>query len=112
MKSRFTDFLTTDGEKPDRDRDSEFTRERLSRDELMRRWETGWKKLLETLSSLNINDLSKEVVISGEKHSVLRALTRQLVHYAYHTGQIIYICKEIKSADFKTLSIPLNNSRK
>ena len=110
MISRFTNFLTTDGEKPDRNRDGEFTREVLSRTELMRRWEAGWKCLFDTLSTLSSDDLLKEVIINKEKHSVLRALTRALVHYANHTGQIVYICKEIRSADFKTLSIPLKKN--
>jgi hypothetical protein len=110
MKSRFTDFLTTDGEKPDRNRDGEFTRERPSRDELMNRWHEGWKILFDTLSIIKSDDLAKEVLIGNEKHSVLRALQRALVHYASHAGQIVYICKEIRGEEFRTLSIPLKKS--
>jgi hypothetical protein len=110
MKSRFTDFLTSDGEKPDRNRDAEFTRDKINRDELRRRWEEGWKILFDSLAQLTPEDLEKEILISNEKHTILRALLRALVHYANHTGQIVYICKEIRSADFKTLSIPLKKS--
>lgn len=112
MKSRFTGFLTADGEKPDRNRDSEFVDERLSRDELMKRWNEGWDCLLNTLSGLTVSDLLKIVTIRGEEHTVIRALNRQLAHYAYHTGQIVYICKEILSDAFKSLSIPRNRSVK
>jgi hypothetical protein len=107
MKSRFTEFLTSDGEKHDRNRDGEFTRELLNREELMRRWNDAWKILFDTLAELTSNDLMKEVVINNESQTVVRALQRALVHYANHTGQIVYICKEIRAGEFKTLSIPL-----
>ena len=106
MKSRFTDFLTTDGEKSWRNRDGEFTSEKWSREKLMGKWEDGWQCLLDVVEALSPSDLKKQVLISGEINSVIRALQRQLVHYAYHTGQIVYICKEIRSIDFQTLSIP------
>jgi hypothetical protein len=107
MRSRFTDFLTTDGEKPDRNRDGEFTRERLSREELIRRWDEAWQILFDTLATLKPDDLLNVVSINKEQQTVVRALQRALVHYANHTGQIVYICKEIRDPHFKTLSIPL-----
>ena len=105
MVSRFTDFLTTDGEKSWRERDNEFVDELLNQEGLMNIWNKGWKVVFDTLSGLTSIDLSKVVYIRGEEYTVLRALQRQLVHYAYHTGQIVYICKLIRSIDFTTLSI-------
>lgn len=108
MVSRFTDFLTTDGEKPDRNRDDEFIDKGESREELFKKWEEGWKCLFNVLDKLNSEDLSLIVKIRNEDHTVIRALNRQLAHYAYHTGQIVYICKLIQSSNFKSLSIPRN----
>lgn len=110
MRSRFTEFLTTDGEKPNRDRDAEFIDSFNSRDELMKDWNNGWNCVFETLQSLKAEDLDKTVFIRGEAHSVLRAIQRQLVHYAYHTGQIVYLCKHIRSESFTSLSIPRGQS--
>ena len=112
MMSRFTDFLTTDGEKANRNRDYEFVNDKVDRDELMKHWQSGWDCLFVALSELNEGDLLKSVFIRNEEHSVIRALNRQLVHYSYHTGQIVYICKEILSDKFKTLSIPRNKNIK
>lgn len=106
MLSRFTDFLTTDGEKEWRNRDMEFVDEGKTRSEIFEHWNNGWTLLLHTVSGLKPEDLLKPVFIRGEEHTVLRALQRQLVHYAYHTGQIVYLCKHIRSTDFKSLSIP------
>lgn len=106
MISRFTDFLTTDGEKEWRKRDNEFIDERLTREELITNWNNGWDCLFNTINNLKPEDLLKIVHIKAEENTVIRALNRQLVHYAYHTGQIIYICKQIRKTDFQSLSIP------
>jgi uncharacterized damage-inducible protein DinB len=106
LKSRFTDFYNSDGEKPNRNRDSEFVERNLSKDELIKTWEDGWKILFAVLDSLKENDLLKNVFIRGEKHSVIKALELQITHHAYHVGQIIMMGKQIKKSDWKTLSIP------
>ena len=112
MLSRFTDFLTTDGEKPDRNRDGEFIDDLTSRVAVMEFWNSGWTCVFNSLDSLTDEDLLKTVYIRKEPHTVLRALQRQLVHYAYHCGQIVSLAKQIKSGDFKTLSIPKGESAK
>jgi hypothetical protein len=93
MMSRWTDFLTTDGEKPWRERDAEFENTGDSRESLMVLWETGWNKVFETLSTLSAADLECTVYIRGEAHTVVEAINRQIAHYAYHVGQIVYIAK-------------------
>jgi hypothetical protein len=110
MLSRFTDFLTTDGEKPDRNRDGEFIDDLTSRIALMEFWNSGWTCVLKALESLTEEDLLKTIYIRKEPHTVVRALQRQLVHYAYHCGQIVYLAKQIKAGEFKTLSIPKGES--
>ena len=110
MISRFTDFLTTDGEKPNRDRDTEFVDDLKTKKQVLEVWEKGWKVFLETLRSLKEEDLLKTVVIRGEKHTVTQALIRQLSHYAYHTGQIVYLVKIIKQGKFDSLTIPRGKS--
>ena len=110
MLSRFTEFLTTDGEKEWRKRDEEFENTFYSRDDVIKLWDKGWDCLLKTLESLTVDDLTKKVFIRGESHTVIRALLRQLAHYAYHTGQIVYICKHLRSKEFKSLSIPRGQS--
>jgi hypothetical protein len=112
MISRWTDFLTSDGEKPDRNRDGEFEDDFHSRQQIMDYWNKGWKVFLDTLSSLQEKDLLKTVYIRKEPHTVIRALQRQLAHYAYHCGQIVYVAKQIKGKDFKTLSIARGESSK
>lgn len=112
MISRFTDFLTTDGEKLSRERDNEFIDTFKDKAEIMNCWENGWKCLFETLNKLNEIDLEKEVKIRNEVHTVVRAIHRQLTHYAYHCGQIVYLCKHIKSNQFTSLSIPRGESDK
>ena len=112
MISRWTDFLTTDGEKPDRNRDGEFEDDFQSRQQIMDYWNKGWKIFLDTLNSLREEDLLKRVFIRKEPHTVIRALQRQLAHYAYHCGQIVYVAKQIKGKDFKTLSIARGESSK
>jgi Protein of unknown function (DUF1572) len=106
MVSRWTDFLTTDGEKPNRNRDSEFEDEKLSSDQLMERWERGWSILFEALSVLTAEDLLKTVKIRDEPHTVMKAIHRQLTHYAGHIGQIYYVAKMLKGESWKTLTIP------
>lgn len=108
MISRWTDFLTTDGEKPTRRRDEEFEAQSIGGAALIQQWETGWKVLFDTLNSLTASDLMKEVAIRGEKHTVIQAINRQLTHYAYHVGQIVYIAKHLRSLDWNTLSMPKN----
>lgn len=93
MVSRWTDFLTTDGEKPFRNRSNEFVHHFSGRQEMMKYWETGWSKLFDTLNQLKSEDLLKVVTIRNEPLSVIEAIERQMHHYAYHIGQIVYICK-------------------
>ncbi len=111
MLSRFSDFLTTDGEKPWRERDAEFEEADCDKAGLSAIWEKGWQCLVNTLDSLREEDLSKTITIRGESLSVVDALNRQLSHHAYHVGQIVYIAKMIRSADWKTLSIPKKGSK-
>jgi hypothetical protein len=110
MLSRWTDFLTTDGEKPYRNRDSEFVDGKETRDELLRLWNNGWNVFLETLNSLTEEDVMKTVTIRGEGLTVTQALNRQTAHYAYHVGQIVFLAKHIKNSEWKSLSIPKNKS--
>ena len=111
MLSRFTDFLTTDGEKPWRNRDGEFENENLTRESLMTRWDEGWTCLFQVLNSLSAEDLSGIVLIRNEKHTVMEAINRQLTHYAYHVGQIVYLSKMIANSHWKTLTIPRKGSK-
>ena len=110
MRSRWTDFLTTDGEKPTRDRESEFRDPLASRDALMQVWAEGWALVFGALEALTDSDLTRTVTIRGEAHSVLQAITRQLAHYAYHVGQIVFLAKHLRSAQWKSLSIPRGGS--
>lgn len=110
MRSRWTDFLTTDGEKPNRNRDSEFEHPPRTRAELMKAWEEGWACLLGALESLKEADLSRRVLIRGEAHSVIQAINRQLCHYSYHVGQIVLLAKQRRKGDWVSLSVPRNKS--
>ena len=110
MRSRWTDFLTTDGEKPDRDRDSEFVHGEEDRARMLERWEDGWRRLFAALEALRPEDLMRTVTIRGEPHTVVAAVNRQLAHYGEHVGQIIFLAKHFKSADWQTLSIARNKS--
>jgi hypothetical protein len=110
LVSRWSDFLTTDGEKPTRDRDAEFEIADDSREELMEFWERGWKTLFDNLEPLTVEDFSKTVTIRGQAHTIVEAINRQLSHYAYHIGQIVLLAKHFKSSEWKTLSIPKNKS--
>ena len=111
MRSRWTDFLTTDGEKPDRDRDSEFVDPPSTREALVAQWEEGWRLVIGTLESLSEPDLQRTVTIRGEPHSVMQAINRQLAHYAYHCGQIVLLAKHFQHHDWKSLSIPRTQPR-
>lgn len=107
LRSRWTEFLTTDGEKPDRNRDSEFESETEdTRNKLMKKWEASWKILFDTLNSLKESDLTKAVTIRGQEHKVVEAINRQLTHYGYHVGQIVFLAKFFASSNWQTLSIP------
>ena len=111
MRSRWTDFLTADGEKADRRRDSEFeVAEGDSRAALMRRWDDGWLCTFAAVEALTPGDLGRSVVIRGEPHSVLKAINRQLTHYAHHIGQIVFLAKHLAGPRWKTLSIPRGKS--
>ena len=110
--SRWTDFLTTDGEKPDRDRDSEFeTKDGTTREALLARWEEGWSRLFEALAGLTEADLTRTVTIRAEPHTVIRAIDRQLTHQVYHTGQIVFLAKHLASDHWKNLSVPRGRTR-
>lgn len=110
MRSRWTDFLNSDGEKPDRNRDSEFVEAPATREELMKVWEDGWARVFNALTPLTDADLSRTVTIRGESHSVMQAINRQLAHYASHCGQIIFLAKHLQHEHWKSLSIPRNKS--
>jgi hypothetical protein len=111
MISRWTDFLTTDGEKPDRNRDMEFALAKdATRDELVSYWERGWAQVFESIVQLRPEDLSRRVQIRGKTHTVIEAINRQLTHYAYHVGQIVFLAKHLRSSEWQSLSIPRNRS--
>ncbi|MGA9224984.1 MAG: DUF1572 family protein, partial [Mesobacillus sp.] len=112
LKSRFNDFLTSDGEKPDRNRDGEFEGAYESKTQLLDAWNSGWEVLFHTLAGLKEEDLTKTVLIRSEPHSVMEAIQRQIVHQSSHSGQIVYIAKMIKDKDWTTLSIPRGKSEK
>jgi Protein of unknown function (DUF1572) len=111
MRSRWTDFLTSDGEKPDRNRDSEFLVEGDTRESLMKRWEASWTLLMEVLAALRPEQLEASVRVRGEPHTVLEAINRQLTHYAAHVGQIVYLAKHWAGSEWHSLSIPRGKSK-
>lgn len=110
MISRWTNFLTEDGEKPWRNRDSEFSNSLKNKTDVIELWENGWRVFLDALSEINEQNLESTIYIRGEAHSVLDAINRQLAHYPYHIGQMVYIAKMLKNNDWKTLSIARNTS--
>ena len=111
MLSRWTDFLTTDGEKPDRNRDMEFVIEpQMTKDDLRAYWEQGWRCVFAALEPLQPEDFDKKVLIRGKEHTIVQAINRQMTHYAYHIGQIVFLAKHFRSAEWKSLSIPRNRS--
>lgn len=110
LVSRWSDFLTSDGEKPTRNRDAEFEIIDDSRESLMTFWERGWTTLFDNIELLTLDDFSKTVTIRGQPHTIVQAINRQLTHYSYHIGQIVLLSKHFKSAEWKTLSVPKNRS--
>ena len=111
MLSRWTDFLISDGEKPDRNRDMEFVIEpQTSKAELLAYWEKGWACLVNALAQIHKEDFNKQVMIRGEAHSIVQAINRQMTHYAYHIGQIVFLAKHFRSSSWQSLSIPRNRS--
>ena len=111
FRSRFTDFLTSDGEKPDRNRDQEFLMAAdTGRDELLRWWEQNWQLVFEVINTLQADDLERTITIRGQPHSVLQALNRAVAHCAYHVGQITFLAKHWKGAEWKSLSVPKGQS--
>ena len=110
LRSRFTDFLTADGEKPWRDRESEFDSRAVSRDELTAKWAEGWKALFDALAPLRDADLSRTVTIRGQPLKVYEALHRSLAHVSYHVGQIVYLAKSFRGDEWSSLSIPRGGS--
>lgn len=111
MLSRWTDFLISDGEKQWRKRDKEFKNDLKNRKELMVKWKEGWQCLFDALDALNEKDMNKTVYIRNEKHTVMEAINRQLTHYAYHIGQIVFIGKMLKNNEWNSLSIPKGGSK-
>jgi hypothetical protein len=110
MRSRWTDFLTTDGEKPDRDRDTEFAAPPANREELLKLWNQGWDRVFGALQPLTEADLARTITIRGEAHSVMQAINRQVAHYAYHSGQIVFLAKHFAHDSWRSLSVPRNTS--
>jgi hypothetical protein len=110
MRSRWTDFLTTDGEKPTRNRDSEFVEPPATREALLNEWEHAWATMFVALESLTDADMGRPITIRGEAHSVMQAINRQLAHYPYHVGQIVLLAKHFASDHWQSLSVPRNQS--
>jgi hypothetical protein len=110
MRSRWTDFLTSDGEKPNRNRDSEFEEPPASRQAVMKIWEEGWNVVFAALEPLTDADLGRSVTIRGEAHSVMQAINRQIAHYGYHCGQIVLLAKHFKAREWQSLSVPRKKS--
>jgi len=110
LRSRWTDFLTSDGEKPDRDRDSEFVDPPSTREALLAVWEAGWHRLFTALEALSEADLSRTVMIRGEAHSVMQAINRQVAHNSYHCGQIVLLAKHFNRQEWQSLTVPRGQS--
>ena len=111
MFSRWTDFLTTDGEKPNRNRDMEFVIEaNTTKDDVFNYWERGWACVFAAIEPLKLEDFEKTVMIRSEPHTIVQAINRQMTHYAYHIGQIVFLAKHFRSAEWNSLSIPRNKS--
>ncbi len=110
MRSRWTDFLTSDGEKPDRNRDGEFEAPPATRGESTAIWEAGWRCVFDALEASSDDDMARTVSIRSEPHSAMQAINRQVAHYASHTGQIVFLAKHFQSAQWKSLSVPRGKS--
>ena len=111
MLSRWTEFLTTDGEKESRQRDEEFENDLHNREELLSKWNEGWMCLFNAINALKENDLTREIFIRNQGHTVVEAINRQLAHYAYHVGQIVFIGKMLCNERWESLSVPKGNSK-
>ena len=111
MVSRWTDFFTTDGEKPDRNRDEEFVGDFHTKDQVMELWNLGWTTFITSLKDIDEEHLLKTITIRNESHSVIEAIERQMYHYSYHVGQIIYIAKHLKSSNWQSLTIPKKSKK-
>lgn len=111
MKSRWTNFLTSDGEKEWRNRDMEFESIIKSKTEMIKKWDDGWNCLFEAINSLNESNFDSEIFIRNQRHSIVEAVNRQMMHYSYHIGQIVYVGRMIKGKDWKSLSIPKGKSK-
>ena len=110
MRSRWIDFLTSDGEKPDRNRDTEFEAPPATREAVLKLWEEGWAQVFAALEPLSDADLAREVTIRNEPHSVMQAINRQIAHYSYHVGQIVFLAKHFQAEKWKSLSVPRKGS--
>jgi uncharacterized damage-inducible protein DinB len=111
MRSRFTDFLTTDGEKPDRKRDQEFEmNSATTRSDIMREWDEGWARVFTAVEALTSEDVMRTVTVRGQPHTVLQAINRQVAHYAYHVGQIVFLAKHFRASEWRSLSVPRGKS--
>src|SRR5437667_724667 len=111
MLSRWTNFLTTDGEKPERNRDMEFVMlPETTKEDVLTYWGKGWQSVFDAVEPLKPEDLTRSVTIRGQDHTVVQAINRQLAHYAYHVGQIVYLAKHFKSSEWQSLSVPRNKS--
>ena len=111
MLSRWTDFLHSDGEKEWRNRDAEFEKSITSKEELIQKWEAGWKCLFDALASLNESNFNQTIYIRNQEHSITEAINRQMMHYAYHIGQIVFLGKLIQNKNWQPLSIPKGKSK-
>jgi hypothetical protein len=111
MRSRWTDFLTSDGEKPNRDRDSEFEEPPKTRAELLKLWDSGWTCFFSALESLSDADVTKTITIRGEAHSVMQAINRQVAHYSYHVGQIAFLARHYAGPNWTSLTIAKKKSQ-
>jgi hypothetical protein len=111
LQSRFTDFLTSDGEKPGRDRDREFVEDGRDRAAIVADWEGGWKCLMDAIRALSDRDLARTVLIRGDPHTVIDALLRQLSHHAYHVGQIVQVSRYLAKDNWKVITIPRGGSK-
>jgi hypothetical protein len=110
LRSRWSDFLTADGEKPDRNRDDEFVSEDDTRESLLVSWEKNWQILFDSIEPLTVEDFAKTITIRGQKHTICEAINRQSMHYAYHIGQIALLAKHFRSENWQTLSVAKNKS--
>jgi Protein of unknown function (DUF1572) len=111
MLSRWTDLLTTDGEKPERDRDMEFVMlPETTKADMVSYWDRGWKCVFDAVQALTPDDLMRTFTIRGQNHSVVQAINRQIAHYAYHVGQIVYLAKHFSGNNWQSLSVPKNKS--